>query len=411
MVLGSGAVLAQAGNVLATPLLAIFYGPQDFGLMAIFMGVVLFGGGLSSLTYETAIVQPKKQAEAIALMSLSMILTSASAILSFVILLLIDLMPDQYYSLPHWSLIALVPLGTFALGFFNIANFWGIRQEAFREISLANVTRTIGAISLQLFAALLAATGLGLILGRIGGQIAATALLLSSTNVRWESVLRVTPGQLKQAARSHYRFPAFSAPGRVAHLIVDLLPTFMLGAFFGTAAAGLYWFTSRILHLPIAILADAVSKVFYAECTKKNHNNESLIPIIVKTISVLGMLAIGPAILLIAYAPQIFQIVLDSKWAEAGEYVQWMVIWAYFRFSGGPIQSLFVILNEQQKMLKLALVAMALRIPLMAMACMWTSALTTVMILSLFEGFMIIVTVIIIILLAKQTRYPAFRAV
>ena len=410
MVLGSGAVIAQAGNVLATPLLAMFYEPQDFGLMAIFMGVVLFGGNLASLTYETAIVQPKEQAEAIALMRLSMVLTAASAMVSFVILSLIGLIPDQYYSLPHWSLVALVPLGIFALGLFNIANSWGLRQEAFREISLANVTRTIGAISLQLFAALSAATGLGLIVGRIGGQIAATVLLLSSTRVRWRSVLQGAPGQLQQAARSYYRFPAFSAPGRVAHLIADLLPTFMLGAFYGTAVAGLYWFTSRILHLPISILSEAVGKVFYAECTKKNHNNEPLVSMIVKTVSILSSMAIGPTVLLMIFAPQLFEIIFDSKWSEVGDYVQWMVIWAFCRFSGGPIQSLFVVLNEQQKMLKITLFAMVLRIPLMTMACMWASALTTVMFLSLFEGVMIIVAVIVIIRLAKRTRCSAFRA-
>ena len=407
-ILGSGTVLAQAINIAATPLLATLYGPDSFGVMAIFMSLVLVAGSMASLTYESAIVLSREQDEAEALVALCVTITTAVSVAAFVILTCFYLADHNAGPTIHPGLLILVPLGVFFLGVFNVASNWMTRLEAFAKISAANLIRSAGATSVQLILGAFGGASLSLILGRIFGQAAATVYLLVQGRLVTPRSWISSPHTFKAVALRHYRFPVFRAPQATIGLIADQAPAFALGVFFGPTYAGLYWLSDRILSLPCIILSESTARVYYAEATKRHQCRKPLMPFLLKTVAGLASIAIVPSIILALFAPEILA-VLGSQWQPAGVYVQWMTLWIFFRFSCAPVMATYMILDSQRALLIIDFIAMLLRIPCIVIAGIFGDPLLLVISLCIFESFKIIVTVFHIIFCLHRSDFKISR--
>lgn len=396
-VLGSGTVLAQAVNIASTPILAFLYGPDSFGVMAIFMGIVLVVGTLSSLTYDSAIVMARKSAEAEALMAL------CSAIIAAVSACVLIGMAIAYFASRELGmamsaiLVFAAPLGVFFLGLFNAASNWMTRAEAFKDIAAANLVRSAGAAGAQIVLGLISGGGLSLVLGRVFGQIAATVYLLAKGRLFTRRYWLPRLSARRAVARLYYRFPVFKAPQSAIVLLADQVPALALGVFFGPSFAGLYWLADRILSLPCIVLSESTARVFYAEATKRYHRRDSLIPFLLKTIAMLAAIAIVPSILLAVWSPELLAI-LGNRWEPVAAYVQWMTLWAFFRFSLAPVMATYMILNDQKSLLIIDFVAMFFRLPCIVLVSVFGSPLMLVIALCLFESAKIIITFLHIIL-------------
>lgn len=391
-ILGSGTAIAQAVNIAATPLLAALYGPDSFGVMAIFMGLILVAGSMASLTYESAIVLSREHDEAEALIALCVTIVSVVTVIVFAALAGYYLTSSDPGMAMDAGLLVLVPLGVFFLGVFNVASNWMTRLEAFKAISAANVVRSVGGTAAQLVLSVFGGGSLGLIFGRIFGQAAATVYLLVRGRLIAHRFWFRSPQTFRAVVRRYYRFPVYRAPQAAIVHIADQAPAFALGFFFGPAYAGLYWIAHRILSLPCTILTESTAKVYYAEATKRHQNRDSLMPLLLKTVAGLASVAFLPSIILAFFAPDLLS-VLGSEWQPAGVYVQWMTLWLFFRFSCSPVMATYMILDNQKALLVIDSIAMMVRFPSIVLAGTFGNPLLLVIMLSVFESLKIIVTV------------------
>lgn len=402
-ILGSGTALAQAVNIAATPLLAALYGPDSFGVMAIFMGLVLVAGSMASLTYDSAIVLSRERYEAEALAALCVAIITVITLLVFVALAAFFLTNSDTGIAFHAGLVILVPLGVFFLGLFNVASNWMTRLESFKQISAANVVRSAGGTAAQLALSMFTGGSLGLILGRILGQAAGTVYLLFQGRLITSGFLLQSLPELVSVARRYYRFPVFRAPQAAIVLVAEQAPAFALGFFFGPAYAGLYWLAHRILSLPCTILTESTGKVFYAEATKRYKDQRALMPFMLKTMGGLASVAFLPSIVLAFFAPDLLSI-LGSQWQPAGIYIQWMSLWLFFRFSCAPIMATYMIIDKQKDLFIIDLIAMIIRLPSIVLVGIVGNPLFLVIVLCLLESIKIIITVLHILFLLHRTK-------
>jgi len=392
-VLGSGTAIAQVVNIAATPLLAALYGPDSFGLMAIFMGIVLVAGTMASLTYDSAIVLARKRDEAEALLALCWLIIMAVTVFVFFAMALYYMVAWDSDSTLHVGLLFVAPLGVFFLGVFNVATNWMTRIEAFGEISAGNLIRSVGAVAAQLGLGVLGGGGLSLILGRVFGQVAAAVYLIRRGSLLSKWHWQVPASSLRDVAKRYYRFPVFKAPQSAIVLIAEQAPALALGFFFGPTFAGLYWLADRILSLPCIILSESTARVFYAEATKRHQDGQVLIPILLKTIFGLAAAAVVPSIILVFYAPTLLSL-LGSQWEPAGVYVQWMTLWAFCRFSCAPVMATYMVLDDQKSLLKIDSLAMIIRFPSIIAIGIFGSPMMLVAMICVFESIKIIATIV-----------------
>ena len=77
----TGTAISQAVLFFATPFLTRLYTPEEFGVFALYVSIVMIISTISSWKYELAIMLPKEEEDAEALLFLSSLicfLTSAS---------------------------------------------------------------------------------------------------------------------------------------------------------------------------------------------------------------------------------------------------------------------------------------------------------------------------------------------
>ena len=108
-----GTSIAQLITIFLTPVLSRIYTPEDFGVFALFFSAtgiisIMIGG-----RYEVAIMQPKKDHEAISLASISFTLM---LILTTVLTLVLYLVSSHFFSSSSFErkIFLLIPLMSFS---------------------------------------------------------------------------------------------------------------------------------------------------------------------------------------------------------------------------------------------------------------------------------------------------------
>ena len=399
-ILGSGTALAQLANIVATPLLAFLYSPSDFGTMAVFMGVVIIIGSLAGLCYEAAIILPEDREEARSVGLLSLTIAAVVSLLAGVILCAVQSL-GYVDLLSPWKLLLLIPIGVFALGAFNAGCNWRMRSDDVKALSIASIIRTVGALFCQIVAALLGFQQLGLILGRLIGQVSATLYVFRSTDlVKWDAPsFRVD--SLAVAARKHRSFPFYRAPQSFLALLTEQIPAFALGFLFGSGPAGLYWLAHRVLKLPCTVLSEAAAKVYYSECARRYRRSEAILYFTLKTVFGLAGIAILPSILLFVFSPILFGI-LGDEWRQAGDYGRWLSIWTFFVFCCSPVMIVFAVMEKQSLLLKIDTISMFLRVIMIGYLSYFGSAMLMVIFISIFESVKIFITTALIFILCQS---------
>jgi len=345
--LASGTVVGQGIVVASSPLLTRLFTPAEFGQFAVLAAVIAITGIAACWRLEFAVLALPDDAEAAAVLraavvvALLMTLATATAVW-FVgdwFVVLVDAAP-----LAPW--LWLVPCAVLIWGLGGLGTYWSLRRGNYRRNGL-NRTLTLGSqAGGQVAFGLLGTGSPGLVLGYLCGYVVRLAhylALLTADDRRqlaapaWRTVWRV--------ARENWRYPAFSAPSSLLHTLCEMLPAIFIAALFGPATAGLYALAHRLMGLPVKLVGEAASHVFFGE--GRSLTGRELRRFFLRTMCLFGGLAIIGMLPILLFAPPLFALLFGEAWREAGVIVQLLVPLHFARFIAGPVSQLFVVLGRQ----------------------------------------------------------------
>lgn len=354
--LASGAVIAQLLAVLASPILARFYGPEAFGLWALFTSITGIIGVIASLRYELSIMLPESEDEAANLLGVSLIIVLAISLLTVFIIwwggeILLNLINAPNFVPFMW----LVPLTVFFSGAFTVLNYWNTRTRRYGRLSIAQVTTSLSATIGQLGAGVAGfGTGGVLIGASVGGKMLATSVLggliwkddrgIFLRSIRWRKMI--------QGIKRHRKFPLYGTWSGLLNTISWQLPTFLLSFFFSSTVVGYYALGFRVLQLPMSLVGQAIGQVFFQRATEAKAQGD-LAPLVEGAFRCLVMIGLFPMLMIAVIGKGMSVVVFGANWAEAGVYMQILAIWAFFWFTSSPLSILFSVLEKQEFGLKL----------------------------------------------------------
>src|SRR5690606_18762412 len=136
--LGSGTIVAQIIAFATIPLLTRTYSQEAFGLLAAFVAVVGIISSFATLKYDTAIVLPKDDKDAYALLKLSNIVT-LSLTEAFLVLMVGHLLIFYEYQALHLA----IGVGVFSCVMFNNAALWIIIYRCFDQAAISNIVLVV----------------------------------------------------------------------------------------------------------------------------------------------------------------------------------------------------------------------------------------------------------------------------
>lgn len=322
-VLASGTIIGQVAPILFSPILSRLFSPAEFGTLAIFLAISSFISNVSMFRYEFAVVLPKKDRDALHIVSLSISILLFVTLLTGCFICLFRFNICKIFNEPqlvNWLL--LVPFYIFIQGIWRLLNYWSTRKGNFKDIAIGNILRTYGNSIVSVGLGVLAlGKNVGLILGTVIGQLFETTFLLFQRG----KILRVAIKNIKRVYLKEYairykRFLLIDTP----HVIIDNINNqgspFIIAYYFSKQSLGYYSFMMRILRLPVALIGSSISQVLYRTIAHSYANGESISSKVKKITFVLFLFSVIPSLILFFFAPKLFAFVFGEEWRIAGEY-------------------------------------------------------------------------------------------
>lgn len=356
-VLAGGTAASQLLLLLAAPFLTRLYTPEDFGLLAVFAGLLALISVASCLRYELAIPLPEDEKEAVNIAFLCLILVIASSLLTAILVISVGESIAIAIGVPHLiPHLWLLPVGVLVSGAYSVFTYWGIRTKRFTAIAATKLRQAFAMLAIQLSAFKLG--GVALLFGQVVGQGVGTTNLALSPLKTWD-YKSITKKRVWTIAIRYQRFPLFSTWSSALNVGGTQLPPLFLAGLFGVGAAGLYALTHRILTFPVSLIGQAVSQVFLIDGIEANRNR-LLGEKVDQVVSILSKIAIPPTFLIIIFGPDLFDTTFGAPWRQAGEFARWMAPWLFFQFCMSPLP-VFIILERQDLSLYMQIILFSLR--------------------------------------------------
>lgn len=354
-IVATGALGAQVITMTFAPFITRIYGPEAFGLLGTFMAIVAVAIPIAALGYPIAIVLPKEEREALALVRLSTQLSILISLLSASLLWvgggsLATILGAQ--SIGEYLLM--IPLAMLFATWVQIAQQWMIRKKNFSVLAHNAVAHSLILNTAKSLGWIHPSAVLLITLTILGNALHTATLFLRARKLhKTESPVidEMSQTVLMEILIRYKDFPLYRAPQNFINAVSQSLPVFMLAALFGPVAAGFYTLANMVMGVPSNLVGKAVNDVFYPKIVEANHCGENLHrQIMSATIMLLGVSAV-PFGLASLFSPWLFGTVFGSSWTTAGEYARWLALFFLFNFINKPAVAAVPVLGIQRGLL------------------------------------------------------------
>jgi O-antigen/teichoic acid export membrane protein len=407
-VLITGTALSQAIIILAAPVLSRLFSPTAFGVMSVVFAVSSPLAVMAGMKYELAIVLAKddKDASNIFILTLALVL-----FISTLTLLCIPFVGEWiafHMERPQAApLMVWIPAMVLVSGLFNVVLFWANRRKDYIWTSASMIARSVGTVVVQVILGLADRGAKGLIFGRVFGVILAVAVLgVHTLKNEFHLILSsFDMKRLREMAREHDQFPKYAAPKEMIVALSGSVPSIFLALMFSPAAAGLYWFTVRLLEAPTNLVGIAVRRVFYERAAKALHAKERIYPHLMQATAVLAAMGVVPVLLIIVEGPDIFDIAFGDEWRGAGVYARWLTLWWYSSFCFVACSALVPVFRVQRLFLGIEIVGVILRAAAITAAVFFGNDVLAIALYSLIGFLLNVYRIYYVVMFAKHRQH------
>lgn len=325
----SANVFAQVIGLIVYPLLTRLYSAEDFGLVNLFTsigGVIVL---LATAEYQYAIVLPKDEKKAAAAFH-------AGGFISMIIVGLVILsipfrhiIADLFKTPQFADVYALLPLFILLSSFWNLLNYWYIRQKSFGNISTYQMSQSLVGASTKWAFGAGGYLQFGLIFSTLIGSLTSliTSLITAARKHVLDALFHIDPTTIKQVSHTYSNFPKYSLPRALVNQFFGQIPILILTPIFGIEQIG-YWSMALLLAFaPISMITKSLYQVMYQKTTSDVNQHKTIWPLFRKFL-LYSMAVVIPAFCILYFIlPDMAEWFLGAGWGTSGVYIRYMLPW------------------------------------------------------------------------------------
>lgn len=355
----SGNLLGGLIYAASIPVIAKLYPVSAFGIFQILLSLSASFSSSSMFRFEKLIILSKAEDScntAISLCFVTLFFTVSVFALAFMVA------GNQIFSFldasaakDYWMLTLTC---LFLEGSILIVSEFTLREKMFREYSVYR------ALSLSLFGLLPVAFSFfstsftSLFASRLVGYAICISYLLYKNGLvrkfKWSGSAKI-----KNMALDNYKFPLYNTPGTVLNTFSLNIPVFLLSRYFGANAVGIYSMANRIVQMPLSVISSAMTNVYFRTAAEKAENGK-LPTFFLSTLKKLSIAGLLPVVIL-PVAPRLASLFLGPQWEQTGVYLQILYPVILASFVSSPLGGTYIIINKQEYVLGLAILAVGAR--------------------------------------------------
>ena len=349
-VLAGGTVTAQALNLLLAPVIVRLYTPSDVGRLALFLSYINVASVVLGLRYEFGIVSARSEREAAGLALLATIFTvPVGLLLAVAFHFLIKYSVLGFGALPGYA-GALMMLALVLTGIFTTLRYWMIRENKFPLISQATILQQGLRVVSQAALGWFGASTAGLLAGEMAGRVTGIGRMFRDALPSFRKELAgIRLSELRELLVRNRKFPMFSVPSSIADAtgINLIVPLIVLQ--YGSASGGQYALVSRVMSIPLVLIATSVADVFHSRMAERARQSPlSCSYLFWRTAGGLLLIGIFPAAIVVLFGQRLFAVVFGHTWATAGALAATMAPWCLMQFVVSPLSRLVLVLEGQE---------------------------------------------------------------
>jgi O-antigen/teichoic acid export membrane protein len=347
----SGNAIAQSIPFLLEPVIARLFVPQDFAVWTLYISVTSIFSILATGRYEMAIMLPAKDRKAVNLLALSMLISIAVSLVSFMVVWVFNSRICKILNNTDISVyLFFVPLSVLTTGWYQSLNYWASRNKRFRNVSYSRVAQTTSNAALNIGFGLAGLRALGLMMAYLAGQV------ISVIPVAWSFIKKdlkklrlVNRREMREQAHVFRDFPRINSIHALSDIVQQSTVVFLISSFFGNLVVGLHSKTIRLLFAPSSLIGSAIAQVFFQRASREYAQKQDIRQLVIRTIRTLAMIAVPSFTVVAIWGDGIFAFLLGENWRVAGEYAQILSPWICMSFIVAPVSQVPLIVNRQKQ--------------------------------------------------------------
>ncbi|MGK0270217.1 MAG: O-antigen/teichoic acid export membrane protein [Cocleimonas sp.] len=348
LLIGSG--FARIVSLLSIPILVRIYGPEDYGVLAIYMSIVAIIAPIMTLRYTQAIPLPKTDLMAFNLLSVCLkLILFFSLVISFVSALWGDVI------LTYFNMEALIPwkwlivLGVLGSALYELLSLWATRKKQYKVIAKSQFMQSLIGNAVKVTLGLFGFKPIGMLIGQFFSQSAGVTIFIKNAREDFKCYTsKIESSKEKLVAAYYQSFVWFRLPSQFLMVLSTQAPVIMIAKLFDASIVGQFGLAKMALMLPSSLIGQAVSKAYFAEVASIGKNNLKKINHITSIVQKkLFLVSIPIALLIIFFAESGFCFLFGDEWRVAGQYAAILAPSMLFAFTSSPLIQVLNIIGSQ----------------------------------------------------------------
>ena len=248
---------------------------------------------------------------------------------------------------------------------FQTATYLLLRSHALQESAAAKAVQALGYSAIASGLGWLRVTSLGLVLADVAAKVLAVGFVLHKM-VRKDDRYRLwrkSEHSYRPLLARYRDYPLVTLPGSLLNNLGGALTPLLMFGLFGGLRQVMYSLVERCLAMPVAVIGQAASQAYLASFSASLRSSRAdTVDLFRKVLATLLKVGVLPAIVIMIFGREIFELVFGSTWSTAGRFAQSMAPMLLAAFLVGPGDMSLQMLNKQRlnflwHVLRLTLVA------------------------------------------------------
>lgn len=347
LVLVAGTALSQAIPVAISPILTRLYAPEDFGLLALYVAIFNILGSVANARYEQAILLPEKEADAINLTAVSIIISFIFSVMLFIIVFLFNKPITAMLGNNDISIwLYFMPITVFLIGIFTALTQLNVRMKRYKVIATSNVVKSVTLATIQVLVGFIVSGAVGLISGQIVSQAFGNLKLAKTLfEKRFLSVFNRKDCIL--LLKRYSRFFKYSVWATLLNNLSRNLVQIIISIMYSTKTLGYYSLVERILVTPSAVIGSSISQVFMQQVNEEKNTTGSAKGVFRSTFKKLLLISIIVFGILTFVVEELVALVFGEEWRIVGKYAKIMMPLFFIRFIVSPLTVINNVFEKQ----------------------------------------------------------------
>lgn len=406
LTLMTGTTIAQLIPIFASPILTRLYSPDDFGILALYLSVLLIISIFATGRYELALPLATEDTDANNLLASISLISVFISLLMIIILIMFSTLLLNYISNNFLNLLYIMPLNIIFMSIFNGVQYWLNQKENFKQIAYNKIILNLLIASSQISIGFLLFSINGLVVGYIVGYVFVFLYILYTLKNIIKDILKTISLKIIVFNLIKYKdFPLVNTFHSLSDKIQSDGVIFLITYKFGFAVLGLYSMAVRSITMPAGLIGNAVGQVVFSKFSKIYNDTQNIELEVKSIIKKLFLFSTPLFIILFFVLPSLFSVIFGKEWQEAGVYAQILLPYIYLNFIVSPVSNIPLITKKVKSYFKFSLIGNIITLIVFIISIyLFNNFIISLSIFSLFRALYTLALLIWIIKISKKGR-------